>query len=1040
MRTRRRRLRGLHLAQELHRPGRGLAHLPGARDGRRGQHRPDARVASRGRSTRRAPNTTITAQPSDPTQRDRRRLLLQLHRGRLDVRVPARRRRLRGLRLAQELHRPAPTARTPSRCAPPTPPATPTRRPRRYTWTIDTAAPNTTITAQPQRPEQLRGRRLLLQLDRGRLDLRVPDRRRRLVRLRQPEELHRPEPTARTPSRCAPPTPRATPTRPRRASPGRSTPLRRTPRSPRSRTTRRTRPARRSPSARREGGSTFECQRRQRRLGAVQLAEDLHRASPTARTPSRCARPTPPATPTRPRRPTPGRSTPPRRTRRSPRSRATRATRPPPTSPSARPRAARRSSAGIDGGSFAACASPKSYTGLRRRLPHLPGARHRRGRQHRPDARRASPGRSTPPRRTPRSPRSPATRATPPTPTSPSAPARAARPSSAGSTAAPGPPAPRRRATPASATARTPSRSARPTPQATPTPTPASFTWTIDTTAPNTTITAQPNDPIERHRAELHLQLVRGRLDVRVPARRRRASPSCSLAQELHRPRRRLAHLPGARDRRRRQHRRDPRELHLDDRHRRAELVHELPGEHRLVQHRRLERRLLAERHLRHCLRHRLGPRPRRGVDPAQHRQPLLERLVLRERARGLAERRRRLVEPRLRRRRVPGRRQLHDPRPRTRPRRQPRGAREPHLHDRHHAAQHLDRLRSREPDERPGSELRLLRRARRRQLRVPPRRRLVERLRVAEGLHGARGGLAHLRGARAGRRRERRPDACDADLDDRPDGTELGDRLPGERRLLQRRRLEQPVRHRLRRRRPRPRRGLAPARGRLALLERNRLRRRLRELAHRNRNRYLVARVRGDELPGRRRLLDPRARGRRRRQRRGALVPHVHRRHGSAGDDDRHLAGQSGLERERVLHLLGRPAGLHLRVPHRRRRVDCVHEPAELHLARRGLPHLRGPGNGRRRKRRPVPRLAHVGRRHGSARRDDGRPRPVPQGDGQSELHVDRHRRQRRGLRRLRALARRCRHLDSHRGGLGHDRRPQRPLRPPRDRDRLRR
>ncbi len=53
----------------------------------------------------------------------------------------------------------------------------------------------------------------------------------------------------------------------------------------------------------------------------------------------------------------------------------------------------------------------------------------------------------------------------------------------------------RRRATPASARARTPSRCARPTPQANTDATPASFTWTIDTAAPNTTITAQPGDP-----------------------------------------------------------------------------------------------------------------------------------------------------------------------------------------------------------------------------------------------------------------------------------------------------------------------------------------------------------------------------------------------------------------------------------------------------------------------------------------------------------------------------------------------------------------
>ena len=86
-----------------------------------------------------------------------------------------------------------------------------------------------------------------------------------------------------------------------------------------------------------------------------------------------------------------------------------------------------------------------------------------------------------------------------------------------------------------------------------------------------------------------------------------------------------------------------------------------------------------------------------------------------------------------------------------------------------------------------------------------------------------------------------------------------------------------------------------------------------------------------------------------------------------------------SNSRRRRVLHLLRRPAGVHLPVPHRRRRVVCVHQPEDSPLAWRRLPRLRGPGDGRRRQRRSLPRLAHVGRRHGTACRDDGRPRPVP-------------------------------------------------------------
>ncbi len=62
------------------------------------------------------------------------------------------------------------------------------------TFTIDTTAPNTTISAQPERSDQLDRALLLLHLQRGRLDLRVPARRRRLHLLHQPEELHRPNP------------------------------------------------------------------------------------------------------------------------------------------------------------------------------------------------------------------------------------------------------------------------------------------------------------------------------------------------------------------------------------------------------------------------------------------------------------------------------------------------------------------------------------------------------------------------------------------------------------------------------------------------------------------------------------------------------------------------------------------------------------------------------------------------------------------------------------------------------------------------------
>ncbi len=64
---------------------------------------------------------------------------------------------------------------------------------------------------------------------------------------------------------------------------------------------------------------------------------------------------------------------------------------------------------------------------------------------------------------------------------------------------------------------------------------------------------AERPDELDRRIVLVHRD--RGRLDVRVPARRRRLV-RLHLAQELQRPRRRLAHLPGPRHRCRREHRR----------------------------------------------------------------------------------------------------------------------------------------------------------------------------------------------------------------------------------------------------------------------------------------------------------------------------------------------------------------------------------------------------------------------------------------------------------------------------------------------------
>ena len=641
--------------------------------------------------------------------------------------------------------------------------------PASFTWTVDTSAPNTTITAQPSDPTSATSADFSFSSTEGsstfecRIDggAFAPAPRRRATPA-WPTASH----TFQVRATDAAGNTDATPAT---RSPGRSTPPRRTPRSPRSRATRATRRPPTSRFSSTEGGSTFECQldgggwsscaspksytglRRRPHTFEVRATDAAGNTDPT---PASFTWTIDTAAPN------------------------TTITAQPsdPTNATGASFSFTSSEGGstfecqLDGGGWPPARSPKTYTGLADGSHTFAGPRHRRRRQHRPDARELHLDDRH--RRAEHDDHRAAER-----PENSRGRSLLVQLVEGGSTfecqldgggwaACTSP-----KSYTGLARARTPSRSAPPTPPATPTRPPRASPGR--STRPRRTPRSprSPSDPSNSASRRLLVQLHRGRLDLRVPARRRRlvllqlarrATPASATARHTFevratdaagntdptpasspgrstRPRRtprsprspsdpcnsaaadftfsateggstfecqldgggwsscsspksytglsrRLAHLRGARDRRRRQHRPDARELHLDDRHRRAELVHELPGEHRLVQHRRLERRLLAERHLRHGLRRRLGPRPRRGVDPAQRRQPLLERLVLRERVRGLAERRRRLVEPRLRRRRVPGRRQLHDPRPRTRPRRQPRGAREPHLHDRHHA------------------------------------------------------------------------------------------------------------------------------------------------------------------------------------------------------------------------------------------------------------------------------------------------------------------------------------------------------------------
>ena len=101
--------------------------------------------------------------------------------------------------------------------APPTPPATRRAPPPR--WTVDTVAPARRSTAR-RRSEQRARAELRVQRRRARRDVRVPARRAASGGVRQPA-VRRPSPTARTRSRCARPTPPATPAPPARTLDGR---------------------------------------------------------------------------------------------------------------------------------------------------------------------------------------------------------------------------------------------------------------------------------------------------------------------------------------------------------------------------------------------------------------------------------------------------------------------------------------------------------------------------------------------------------------------------------------------------------------------------------------------------------------------------------------------------------------------------------------------------------------------------------------------------------------------------------------------------
>ena len=236
-------------------PRRRRLHRPPARARRRGQHRepPSSRTFTFDAT---APSSTTSFPAAGGTYNaagwaagcTRRRPLRHLRRRHLRRRRgrglhPPRQRQLLGrLRLRQrhrglERRRLSPPATGPTPSPPPTSPPTATtpcasarrdvagntetRLEPHLHLRHDRAADDHRL--EPADPTGSDRAELHVLLQRGRLHLRVPPRRRRLGRLHQPAGTTRASPTAATPSRCAPPTPPATPTPPPPPSPGSST-------------------------------------------------------------------------------------------------------------------------------------------------------------------------------------------------------------------------------------------------------------------------------------------------------------------------------------------------------------------------------------------------------------------------------------------------------------------------------------------------------------------------------------------------------------------------------------------------------------------------------------------------------------------------------------------------------------------------------------------------------------------------------------------------------------------------------------------------
>ena len=217
------------------------------------------RRRARGRSTPTAPDTSITSGPSGTVASAAASFGFSATRGGRDVRVQARRGRVGGLHVAEGRTRGSRTARTRSRCARRTRAGNVDATPATRTWTVDTTAPDTSITSGPSGTVRSTSASFGFSADPGGVDVRVQAGCRRVGRLHVAEGLLRPverlahllgarEGRRRATSMRRPPRGR-----------GRSTRSRRTPRSRAARRARSPRARPRSPSPSTEAGASFEC-------------------------------------------------------------------------------------------------------------------------------------------------------------------------------------------------------------------------------------------------------------------------------------------------------------------------------------------------------------------------------------------------------------------------------------------------------------------------------------------------------------------------------------------------------------------------------------------------------------------------------------------------------------------------------------------------------------------------------------------------------------------------------------------------------------